>query len=578
MAQMLPRQASEKTASAAELRLFRKIRDELSDDWFALHSLGLTSHRAKPWAEIDFVLVGPGGVYCLEVKGGRIAREGGEWLFTNRRDETTRKQDGPFAQVGSASAALYSQLRQHVSAMSQSPLGYGVATPDIVFEIEGPDVEPEVVYDAEDTERPFSDYVERLEKYWRARIEEGRRFVFRPLAPANRRAVVDFLRADFDLRPSLRAQIGEVNEELLQLTSEQYAALDGLAENSRVLVRGAAGTGKTLLAVEEARRFADRGGRVLLTCFNRALGAFLKEATSEVDAIHASTIHSLMAKVVADAGLTGRLPSAAESDLFAVFYPELALEVFLDSGPVYDAIVVDEAQDVLRPAYLDVLDAALDGGLARGAWRVFLDPRQNIFDGTDAAGLGDLLKLEPTQFRLTVNCRNTAPIATDTAILAGLDCDEVLKAEGPDVEHEWYRDLGHQQRLIANRLNSLLSGGVPARDIVVLGRRRLEDSCLADGGVGRGGLKVVEYELHSPRDAIRYATIAGFKGLESDVILLVDVEDLDSAGARQSLYVGASRCKVLLHVFLAESVRQDYESLAGEFGARLAAPPEAQPA
>ena len=49
--------------------MFGADRDELSDQWTAIHSLGLTSHRAKPWAEIDFVLVGRTGVY-VKVKVG----------------------------------------------------------------------------------------------------------------------------------------------------------------------------------------------------------------------------------------------------------------------------------------------------------------------------------------------------------------------------------------------------------------------------------------------------------------------------------------------------------------------------
>ena len=73
MARMLPPFVAESTQSAAERKLFVVLQDELSDEWTVLHSLGSTLHDRKPWAEIDFVLVGPAGVYCLEVKGGRVA-------------------------------------------------------------------------------------------------------------------------------------------------------------------------------------------------------------------------------------------------------------------------------------------------------------------------------------------------------------------------------------------------------------------------------------------------------------------------------------------------------------------------
>ena len=83
------------------------IREDLGADWTALHSVGVANHPKKPWAELDFVLIGPGGVFCLEVKGGRVARrDDGRWEFTNRGDVSV-KTEGPWDQVGSASAALY---------------------------------------------------------------------------------------------------------------------------------------------------------------------------------------------------------------------------------------------------------------------------------------------------------------------------------------------------------------------------------------------------------------------------------------------------------------------------------------
>src|SRR5438105_1281638 len=107
---MIPQTVRRGTSSDAERKLFRVIRDDLSDEWTVLHSLGLAGHERKPWAEVDFVLIGPPGVYCLEVKGGRIRREAGRWFFTDRAGRTTEKGEGPFEQVGGASAALAGHL------------------------------------------------------------------------------------------------------------------------------------------------------------------------------------------------------------------------------------------------------------------------------------------------------------------------------------------------------------------------------------------------------------------------------------------------------------------------------------
>src|SRR5204862_6906949 len=77
VAQMYPPVWEDRNGSPAEALVYRRLREETPDDWFAVHSVGLTSHRDKPWAELDFVVIGPFGVLCLEVKGGRITVKDG---------------------------------------------------------------------------------------------------------------------------------------------------------------------------------------------------------------------------------------------------------------------------------------------------------------------------------------------------------------------------------------------------------------------------------------------------------------------------------------------------------------------
>ena len=45
---------------------------------------------------------------------------------------------------------------------------------------------------------------------------------------------------------------------------------------NRVEIRGGAGSGKTWLAVEQARRLSREGKRVALTCYSRGLAAWLR--------------------------------------------------------------------------------------------------------------------------------------------------------------------------------------------------------------------------------------------------------------------------------------------------------------
>lgn len=53
--------------------------------------------------------------------------------------------------------------------------------------------------------------------------------------------------------------------------------LNFLEEQKSVLINGAAGTGKTLIAVERAIRFANQGQKVLFLCYNKYLKEELKK-------------------------------------------------------------------------------------------------------------------------------------------------------------------------------------------------------------------------------------------------------------------------------------------------------------
>lgn len=567
---MLPDQVAEHTTSNAEKRLFTKLREELTDEWTVLHSLGVASHPTKPWAEVDFVLIGPPGVICLEVKGGRVRREGGYWLFIDGAGNVNRKREGPFDQVGSASAALYNWLKTNLEGFDSSYVGYAVATPDAPWMIEGPDLVRELVYDSERAAKGLESFIHDVADYWNLATKQ--RFGRTPtsLDPATRSRLADALRGDFDLRPSLRARVRNINDDLLRLTNEQYRVLDGLAESPRAVIRGGAGTGKTLLAVEEALRATAAGKSVALLCYSRRLGDYLDRATSHQCRV-AGHLHAVMADIVKRSDRVHHLPDASESALFTVFYPEETLEGLADLEKLgtIDMLIVDEAQDLMQDSYLDVFDGLLDGGLHNGSWRLFVDPVQNIFDVMHAPGARRVMDHRPADFRLTVNCRNTQQIAVQTSLLAEVELAPILRVEGDQCEVIWYRDEADMRRQLVRYLNRLLSGGIGPGDIVVLGPRRLENSSIYND-LDNLPYPILDIESQ-PGDtpSIAYSTIAGFKGLEADVVVLIDVQDILSDQTRSQLYVATSRARALLGVFLHESEKNDYDELARRFGERV---------
>lgn len=563
MARMIPEKISDHVRSRAERKLFDRIQEELGPEWTVLHSLGVAHHSSKPWAEIDFVLIGPFGIICLEVKGGRVRREHGEWTFVDATGTEHRKAEGPFEQVASASTALYKWLRSHLGRDGAPTVTYAVATPDITWNIDGPDIETSLVYDERDLDAPFSRFVDRVIERW---SQTRAQRTAHTLDRAEIESVVYALRGDFDLRPSLRARIRSTTDELLTLTQEQYRILDGLEENDRVVVRGGAGTGKTLLAIEEARCNIAKGRRVALICSSELLGRHLANAAE--GCVYVGHLHGLMRELIDRANRMALLPKVSKSDLFSVFYPEQSIEALVDLEELgsIEVLVVDEAQDLLLDSYLDFFDAILDGGLSRGSWRFFLDPHQNIFNVMDVPGLRRVLNHVPAQFRLSVNCRNTQQIAVHTSLLSDTDLAPVLRVEGEPVEQLWYEDDADLKRQLSRAINRILGGGVSPENIVILGPMRLEGSPLAHG---LGDVPFPITEAANGRGEIAYSTIARFKGLEADVVLMfVDKSPL-SPEARSNLYVATSRSRALLVCLLPKSVIDEYQELARRLGDRL---------
>ena len=564
---MLPREINPDVKSNAERKVFQLCEIDLGHEWTVLHSVGLASHKTKPWAEIDFVLIGPPGVFCLEVKGGDVQRKDGSWHFTNFHGDTTVKHEGPFEQVGSASSALFKYLTAQDSSLYDVPVGYGVVMPDCKFSYAGPEIEPKILYDERDLVKPFTAYLRRISDYWHERLENRGKRITTVNEFLNKK-IVDYIRKDFDLRPSIKTRIGLAKADLLELTKEQYKRLDDMADNERVIVKGGAGTGKTLLAVEEARRQALNKKKVFLCCYNKNLGAELKKATKDLPEITAGHLHGFMIEKIREAGLESQMPDAHQDDLFSIFYPQYCEEALMNLSELqnYDVLIVDEGQDLLSEPYLEVFEALLKNGLEKGNWKFFYDPTQNIYGGINPAGMKLLDEGHPAKFTLTENCRNTEKIAVATHLISGIEIPKTKKTSGIEVKSDYFNDEAQLRKSVSNSVNRLLSGGMKPWEIIVLGPKRLENSNL------KHGLLNVPFKLTADSstfvhgsNAIRYSTIKAFKGLESDAVILIDIDDLDSAESSFNLYVAGTRACAYLEIFMAREVEPQYNRKSFEF-------------
>jgi len=545
MARMIPAQLPDGGAgvSAAERILFKEFARQLGPDWTVLHSvhwLAREGGRSRD-GEADFLLAHPRhGVLVLEAKGGTITRDGATLAWSSRDwGGVEHAIKDPFEQAERSMYALCAKL-QDASETTDFPwhLARAVAFPDLlVGDVDlGPNAPRALIIDSGDLATL-------------ARVL-GRAFGAAPGGGAGPgadgiAALARLLKPPVALaRPGLLGEMRRNEEAFLRLTEQQYGLLDFLGGHRRVAIDGAAGSGKTLLALEQCRRLARQGFRVLFTCYNKALAAWARAALAAVlgDAAALVTVasyHDLAADLVRRAGLPvpdlGALDGDALSRYFADELPEQLLEALGALPDRFDALVVDEGQDFADTWWITL--EALLADPQDGPFCLFYDDNQRIY-GTAASGA---YPIPPPHHALSHNCRTTRQIH-DAALVYhhGATRPRCLGPEGRALV-ELATPPGETLAVLRRALHELIQvEGVRPDEIAILSTRGPKTSALPEGA-SVGNLTLTWGDAGPGQ--VRVRSIHAFKGLESPVVILAEPERAHAANRDALLYVALSRAQ-----------------------------------
>jgi len=516
---MIP-DAPHHTGSPAEKRVFDRLRlafADVGEDYLAYHSLRPTRHPVKRFPEADFLIVGPEGLYVLEVKGGAVSHEAGVWRYRDRHGVVGQSREGPFRQAESALHGVLADLRARLpdDVLGQFHRGYGVVMPDCTFPAVGLEWDPALLADCH-AFRDLEGWLRALFRHWRQRDSR-----FRRADPAARAALAACLSPTVTGQVPLLAESLTVEERVMDLTRDQQQLVAVLAANPRVICEGGAGTGKTFLALELARRWSADGCRVGLVCRSPWLRRYL--------AVQVARWASPSLLVATVAGLASACRRAGVAQL--------------------DGLIVDEGQDLLASSVLATLDGLLAGGLANGRWCWFQDSnnQSGLLGECDPAAQAWLAGLAPTRVPLTVNCRNSLPILTRVQQDLGADMGVRGAGAGPAVR--LWREASRAAataRLWAEIRALVEEGGLAPGAVTVLSPHGLTASCAA----GLDLAVLDEYAVAAPPgDRVGFARIDEFKGLESEAVIVVDLPVPRRGGGSLALhYVAMSRARAVLSV------------------------------
>jgi superfamily I DNA/RNA helicase len=332
---------------------------------------------------------------------------------------------------------------------------------------------------------------------------------------------------------SLLSAAEENEQRIDSLTRDQRSTLDRLRYHRRLRVIGGAGTGKTWLALEQARRLGRAGERVALVCYSRGLARWFERQTATWQRKERPAYVGLFHRLPVDWGAEEGADD--DSDYWERRLPlrlgELALEQ--PDSERFDSVVVDEAQDfgeLWWPALMACLRDPVKGGLY-----VFMDEAQRVFSRRGEA------PIDIPPFVLDENIRNTKPIAQLFSSLTG----EPAKPRGMTTPPVRLYDVPTEDVLLVvdDVVESLLDEGFAPGQIALLTTQHRHPE--QRNAVEVGGWAAYWDSFFAEEDVF-YGHVLGFKGLERPVVVLAVNGLKDPERAKEMLYVGLSRARTLL--------------------------------
>lgn len=553
-------------------RQVAEVLARLPDNWVVRWGF-LYSRQSEAAGEHegDFLVCGPSGhILVLEVKGPRVRN----FVLTGQWEKET-DGESPWVQVNEEWQWARARAESVRGARPTPYFHRALALPFTHF-VDGDRFREELPRDAV----IGADELQRFTEWWGGVVARVPLFG----TPADTRAV--FLDAFGEgIRPkSIRAFIHETERVFAEATAVGTRLLSQLDGNRQLMVQGGVGSGKTNLALQQARRFSRRGLRTLLLCYNLALAEHLREEAGRQAGgagIEVLSWEELTGRLLARAGFAHEPPDdlASRTEYYTVTVPAYVLDILAGETAVatYDALVVDEAQDhdtlfspaVKRPdlpGWWHIYFALLKEGAGSPA-ALFYDPEQRPRFRAPGGFEPERLRAcfsDCAHVRLPWVYRYTRPVfeflrslgATGAAgLVAQLGEPDQPLPEGPDVEIEVNcRDTAVAVAAIARRWERL--GFCRLRDIVVLGPRREMGKSGVGGQERVETLPVSEYVAKMEANGIRYLSINRAKGLDFLGVIVIDLPDPLASPKEEAmhelLFMGASRARQLLAIVCAE--------------------------
>lgn len=508
-------------------RLVYEALEKLPQEYIVFHSVQWTKQyqrRNFTWKENDFLIFHPRhGIVVMEIKGGTISCRDGVFYQKNQvTQEITAIPEGsdPYTQAKNGMhyfRNMFEKMKDRLPLMVAIWFPGCKITPDTHLPSNYEEIKYAIL-DSEDLEAVSGKTMEQnLRNIYKHYGADG----YMALNELEVKYVIDQIAPNFDLIPSPSIVKVDLDRQFIRLSNEQNGLLDYIGEQNFAAIQGAAGTGKTVVALEAARRFADAGRKVLFLCFNSFLYEHLRDDCAH-DNVKYLNIHALAAKYTTE-------------DVLQEEKRVEAIESIEPEDFEYDDIIIDEAQDLTNA---EVIHLKMMAELKEGHFYAFYDKNQIVLKNE----IPQWIHNAECKLILTRNCRNTYEIACTAYNVIDSEVNQKLNSiRGvkpmicfADSDKEAICSLEKMLKFYMNNEN-----GYKENEITILSLHSESRSIL------NGMNKISSIPFVRERDGkhVFMTTARKFKGLESKVIIIIDVdeESFSQEQRKRIFYVACSR-------------------------------------
>lgn len=531
MAIMYPNKPKECSINSKEDLMFEAL-EKLPDTYYVFHSFKIVNVIDEKMyeSETDFVIFNPKkGILCVEAKAGNVKYEEGKWKYGS---DILMSHDGPFHQASNNKWKLSKYIKEKglEYILTKCKLLHAVWFPSISkSKFENIDLPPEADLNIMLTSESINDIEESISKIFDIQLPNN---IQTNLDTNETKLILNkILAPHFNLISIPEMKLNHKEQVFKKMLKEQVALLNYLEEQNCAIINGMAGTGKTVMALEKARRHSDNNEKVLFLCYNFYLKEYLK-SNYEYSNVDFMTID----------GLTCKFTNSPKPDYQAL--NEVLIEMYDKKTFPYKHIIIDEGQDfgkydIDEEEILDLLKAnVIDNEDINGTFYLFYDKNQMV----QSSKIPDYILNADCKLTLYKNCRNTINIArTSLRFLGNNKSPRMYEGALIGEQAEMYYATENEKNI--HILNYLIDKLLEEKYInIQILTCKTEETSILKNECSNG------YYLYNG-NKYPFTTCRKYKGLEADVVILVDIDkNIMREELEQLLYVGASRAKYKLNI------------------------------